>query len=118
MRSAVRDFAYDVLQTDNVASDVLLDLCVGLYVHSLFPYFPMKFLVDELTDQFLVGFPPSYVIFHSLQLSDVGRGALDENSSVDLSQVKLGKDDFLWVRDVSGTSNSKNNEEFSDSVDL
>ena len=79
----VADLADDIFQTDDVSAQMLLHLCVGLYLHSLFAHLAVKLLVDELTDQFFGRLTPGYVVLYSAQLTDVGWSAFHENSSVD-----------------------------------
>lgn len=55
----------DILQTDHLASQVLLHLGVGLYLNALVSHLAVELLVDQLTRQFLRGLTPGYVILDS-----------------------------------------------------
>lgn len=79
------DLPDDVLETDDVSSEVLLHLCVGLDLHPFLPVPAVELLVDELTDQFFGWLSPGDVVLDLAQLPDVGQGASEEDCSVDAS---------------------------------
>lgn len=118
VRAQVGHLLYDVLQTDDLAPDVLLDLGVGLDCHPLVPHLPVQLLVYQLAHQFLRGLAPGDVVLNALEETDVGGVALHEDSSVDLAEVELGEDEALLARDVVGASYPDDDQELANAVDV
>jgi hypothetical protein len=104
----------DILETDDLPSEVLLHLRIGLDLHPLLSHLPEELLVDQLADQLLGRLSPGDVVLHPTQLSDVSGGPPDEDSGVDATEVELVQDDFLLLGDISHSADSDNQEEFSD----
>jgi len=106
LASHVYYLVYDVLEADDLSSDVLFHLRVWFDVDSLLPYFAEEFLVDQFADQLFGGFSPGDVVLYLFQLPDGGGRTFEEDSSVDLSKVEFGEDDGLLPWDVSDASQS------------
>lgn len=93
----LHDFLNDVLETDDIASEVLLDLAVGLDLHAFFSCLAKQLLVDEFAHYLLGGFSPGDVVLDFLELPDVGKSASHKDCSIDASQVELAQDDLLLL---------------------
>ena len=98
--------ADDVLQTDDVTTQVLLNLRVRFYLHAFFAHLAEKLLVDQFADQLLGWLSPSNVVLYLAQLLDVRRGAPHESTSIDASQAQLAQDDLLLLGDVGHSPHS------------
>lgn len=103
----------DVLQTDHLASQVLLHLSIGLDLNALLPHLTEELLVDQLTDQFLRGLTPSNVVLDATELANVGRSAPDKYGCIDTSEAELIEDDFLLLGNIRHTPDTHHKKQLS-----
>lgn len=108
----IHDFVNDVLETENLPSDLLLNDLVRLDLNSSVIYFPVCLFIYQFADCFLCRLSPSYVVLHCLEHDWNRLASFDKHCRIYLSESKLIEDDFLLLRNILNTPDPYHDQKF------